>query len=74
LIASFYQSRILRCNEPARLLTRQLVVMQRMPSQALTDKLREVTAGQLKTIRSRRKRRIVKNDPKTDQRTTRRSA
>jgi hypothetical protein len=44
------------------------------PSQALTDKLREVTAGQLKTIRSRRKRRIVKNDPKTDQRTTRRSA
>jgi hypothetical protein len=37
------------------------------PTQALSDKLREVTAGQLKTIRSQRKRKLVKNDPKTSQ-------
>jgi Histidine kinase-, DNA gyrase B-, and HSP90-like ATPase len=32
------------------------------PSQALTDKLREVAAGQLKTIRKQRKNKVVKED------------
>lgn len=37
------------------------------PTQALGDKLREITGGQLKTIRAQRKRKLVTNDSKTGQ-------